>query len=546
MTRNMILAVVFSTLIVAIGYFFQLRQQPQTPPLREIEERVSSPVFPASRVIPHGEDPLPRQVVYRNEVMEVQFSSEGGSVESIQLRGFQDGNEPFEMILSDPSRPRLFDLMFEDNFLRSTVMFAVEQYTNEVVFSRDFVIDDHAPFTLIKRYHFQPNEYLFEVEIELRHSVNDYIPFATDEAAYWLYMGPQIGPKFVELNNNRDFRKFVTFRVNNKKKDERLKPGVSTLVEERINWIGLAGKYFALILLPDRAEYDITLLQSEGLERTNHELLLKRPQFRSSGGSDLFRIYAGPKRVQELIQYNERERNMFGLSNIQFDKILEIRFFLGWLENILKAGLQVIYRLVPNYGIAIIILTILVKIVLLPLTFRGQRSMAKMQTLNPQIQDIRTRYKDNPEKMNREMAELYRKEKVNPFGGCLPLLLQFPFFIAMFGLFNNHFDLRGAEFITGWINDLSAPESVYTLPFTIPLLGWTHLRLLPLLFIGSQLLTTFLTPAAGPQQQGAFLLKYGLPVFFFFLLYNMPSGLLVYWIASNILTVLQQKFIPSR
>jgi YidC/Oxa1 family membrane protein insertase len=172
-----------------------------------------------------------------------------------------------------------------------------------------------------------------------------------------------------------------------------------------------------------------------------------------------------------------------------------------------------------------------------------------MQELNPKIQEIREKYKDNPQKMNQQMSELYKKEGVNPLGGCLPLLLQFPFFIAMFGVFNNHFDLRGATFISGWITDLSAPESILNFgDFTLPLLGWNDLRLLPILFVGSQLLSSKLmqNPAAGGSNSQMKFMQYGMPIMFFFILYNMPSGLLVYWIFSNILTVAQQYFISRR
>jgi YidC/Oxa1 family membrane protein insertase len=170
-----------------------------------------------------------------------------------------------------------------------------------------------------------------------------------------------------------------------------------------------------------------------------------------------------------------------------------------------------------------------------------------MQTLQPKIQELREKHKDNPQKMNAEMAELYKKEGVNPLGGCLPMLLQFPFFIAMFGLFNNHFDLRGATFIPGWITDLSSPDSILHFDFTIPLIGWNDIRLLPILFLGSQILTSMLMQSSTAQSSGQMkFMQFGLPVMFFFILYNMPSGLLVYWIFSNLLTLGQQMFINKR
>jgi YidC/Oxa1 family membrane protein insertase len=168
-----------------------------------------------------------------------------------------------------------------------------------------------------------------------------------------------------------------------------------------------------------------------------------------------------------------------------------------------------------------------------------------MQTLSPRIKELQDKYKDNPQKMNAEMAELYKKEGYNPLSGCLPMLLQFPIFLAMYNLFNNHFDLRGAMFIPGWIPDLSIPESVYSFaPFRLPILGWSDIRILPFIYVGSQLLFGKITQT--PDQQGNSQMKimlYAMPIIFFFILYDVPSGLTVYWIMTNLFSMLQQLFI---
>ena len=198
--------------------------------------------------------------------------------------------------------------------------------------------------------------------------------------------------------------------------------------------------------------------------------------------------------------------------------------------------------LVPNYGVAIIFLTILVRLLLFPLTKKGSEATLRMQALSPKIKDIQERNKGNQQKMNAEMAEFYKKEGYNPLAGCLPMLFQLPIFIAMYNLFNTHFDLRGAMFIPGWIPDLSAPESVFNFsPYQIPLLGWSDIRLLPFIYVGSQLLFGKINQT--PDQQGNVQMKmmlYLMPIVFFFILYDVPSGLLLYWIMSNILSLVQQ------
>jgi YidC/Oxa1 family membrane protein insertase len=169
-----------------------------------------------------------------------------------------------------------------------------------------------------------------------------------------------------------------------------------------------------------------------------------------------------------------------------------------------------------------------------------------MQAVAPKMKELQEKYKDNRQKMNQEMAELYKKEGYNPLSGCLPMLLQLPIFIAMYSLFNNHFDLRGAMFIPGWIPDLSMPESIVDFPpdFRVPILGWSALRLLPFIYVGSQLLYGKVTQTPdqqiNPQMK---MMLYVMPIVFFFVLYNMPSGLLVYWIFSNLLTMVQQMAI---
>jgi YidC/Oxa1 family membrane protein insertase len=170
-----------------------------------------------------------------------------------------------------------------------------------------------------------------------------------------------------------------------------------------------------------------------------------------------------------------------------------------------------------------------------------------MQELSPKIKELQEKYKANPEKLNKEMAELYKRAGTNPLGGCLPMLLQIPIFFAMYNLFNTNFDLRGASFIPGWIGDLSSPESVWSFaPFKLPLLGWTDVRLLPFIYLFSQLLSGKMTQTPDSNANSSMkLMIYFMPIMFFFILYDVPSGLLIYWIATNFLSTVQQLYINS-
>jgi YidC/Oxa1 family membrane protein insertase len=385
---------------------------------------------------------------------------------------------------------------------------------------------------------------MFQLEVSIENSVNEFVPLNFGGYAYTVGFGPQIGPRFEKLDQRNEWRRYQIFNDGKARNQNLGREGVK-VVDERVRWAAISGKYFSVIGVPDATDYDIVFSgkEAEGVPEGS-QMYFSRPVIRSSRNTDRFRFFVGPKVPTVLRQYDDAEDNAFGTNNLELTGVLETRFLLGWLENILKFILQLINRVVPNYGIAIIILTILVKALLWPLTHKSYQSTAKMQSLAPKIQEIKDKYSDNPNKVNQETAALYKKEGVNPLGGCLPMLLQFPFFIAMFGLFNNHFDLRGATFIPGWIDDLSSPESILNFgDFTLPILGWNDLRLLPIIFVGTQLITSKITqtPSSGSNSQMK-MMTYALPIVFFFILYNMPSGLLVYWIFSNVLTAGQQYY----
>jgi YidC/Oxa1 family membrane protein insertase len=311
------------------------------------------------------------------------------------------------------------------------------------------------------------------------------------------------------------------------------------------------GKYFAAIAVPDATQYRMVFDSRklvDGFDRS--AISFQRPVLKSAKSTDTFRFYMGPMKKDILARYNNAEKNRYAISDLHVDGVVTSSILIGWLAWLLQKVMEFFYMLIPNYGIAIILLTLFTKIIFLPMTFKSSESTAKMAALNPKMAEIRARLKGKPEKMNQEIAELYKREKVSPLSGCLPLLLQLPIFFALYNLLNSHFELRGALFIPGWIPDLSAPESVLDFGFTIPLVNWTSLRLLPLIMLGTQLLSSkFTQPAGAGQQQSAGQMKlmtYAMPIVFLFILYDMPSGLVLYWTIQNILSIAQQLYINHR
>ncbi|MDX9959824.1 MAG: membrane protein insertase YidC, partial [Spirochaetia bacterium] len=397
-----------------------------------------------------------------------------------------------------------------------------------------------------KRYEFKPREYMFKLSITVENSQPAALAVGDGTYAYTLALGPQIGPRYSHLPKNADWRKIIVFE-GTKRKEIRPKNGSQTFATDT-KWAALAGKYFAIIAIPETTRYDSTFTNQavDGYPVTT-SMAFSRPPITASSQTDVFYIYAGPKSSKVLTRYDDPQENAWRRVGDQIEDVIEGGNMLGWLEAILKWMLTFFYGLVGNFGVAIILVTILVRIVMFPLTFKGSMSTARMAELQPRIQELQAKHKGNPTKLNQEMAEFYKKEGYNPLSGCLPMLIQFPIFIAMYALFNNHFDLRGASFIPGWINDLSLPEAVYTFP-TINLVIWrvSAIRILPILYVASQLLygRFMQQPTSGGQSAGQMkFMMYGMPIMFFFILYDMPSGLLVYWIAANILTIGQQVVI---
>ena len=188
-----------------------------------------------------------------------------------------------------------------------------------------------------------------------------------------------------------------------------------------------------------------------------------------------------------------------------------------------------LHKLIPNYGIAIIIITIIIKIIFWPIQAKSIRSMKQMQKFQPLVTKLREKYKDNPQKMNAEMMKLYKEHKINPLSGCLPMLVQIPVFFALFAMLRSAIELRGAKFL--WIGDLSRPD-------TVAHLAGFAVNPLPLLMVGTMAWQQKITPTAGDPQQAKMMMFMPLMMLFFF--YSASSGLVLYWTVQQLLSIAQQ------
>ncbi|MDR2304399.1 MAG: membrane protein insertase YidC [Treponema sp.] len=563
MEKNTILAIVLSVVVISgfyliQGVFFAPKNPEPVRPSTVSEAPVTeSPV--QSSTLPPSEESVPAEevlsevpveagpigeeyITINTELLAVTLSNKGGDIVSWRLKEHTGTEGHVEMILSGYEEAHAFTVAFgNQNAQPVNSLFNVRRIdTYTVEFYRNFSVPGGGLFRLSKRYLFKPADYMFELTVSLDGG-RDMQNFNFDGAAYTLGFGPQIGPKFEKLDQRYEYRHYFTY-TNGKRKQEKVNDNSPNIIGNKPVWAAIAGKYFTFIAVPYLARYDMVFSQRRepGLS-TASRLFIIRPPLTSARTEDTYRFYLGPKNQDALAVYNNGN-NSFGLSDLELVSVASTSGILAPLETGLKWLLRFFQGFVHNWGIAIILLTVFVKVLFFPLTRKSSESTLKMQALSPKIKELQEKYKDNPQKLNAEMAEFYKKEGYNPVAGCLPMLLQIPIFFAMYNLFNNHFDLRGALFIPRWIPDLSLPESVYHFSnFSIPILGWTDIRLLPFIYVGSQLLYGKVTQT--PDQKSNTQMKmmlYAMPIIFFFILYDVPSGLLIYWIMSNLLTLVQQ------
>jgi YidC/Oxa1 family membrane protein insertase len=314
-------------------------------------------------------------------------------------------------------------------------------------------------------------------------------------------------------------------------------------------WLGITEKYWAATLLPPSAAkiYAQFSFFQNGIKRfqTYYNLDPVTVASGSTGAVDT-RLFAGAKEVSIVDGYNQQ----LGLN--KFDLLID----WGWFYFITKPmffALDWIYRLVGNFGVAILIITVIIKAFFFPLANKSYASMAKMKAVQPEMMAIRERYADDKMKQQQAMMELYKKEKVNPVAGCLPMLIQIPVFFSLYKVLFVTIDLRHAPFF-GWIKDLSAPDplTVFNLfglipwdPTVVPVIGpFLHLGPWPLIMGVTMWAQMKLNPPP-PDPAQKMIFDY-MPIIFTFMLASFSAGLVIYWAWNNTLSVIQQSVIMRK
>ena len=293
-------------------------------------------------------------------------------------------------------------------------------------------------------------------------------------------------------------------------------------------WVSSKGRYFSLILKPEQLEAGAFI---ESADRKNiWSGIISGPHTLKPQQNIVSRyiLYAGPNspdRVAEL-GAGATESISYGA--------------LNGVATIISKALNWFYKLIGNYGVAIILLTIAISVLLYPLTRKSLSSMKEMQKIQPEIEKIKKECANNPQKLNKETMELYKRHKINPLGGCLPMLLQFPVFISLYQVLTRSVELKGASFL--WIKDLSEPDAIYTLKFSIPMIG-NYINILPILMAISTFAQQKMSMPGGDASEQQRIMSKIMPVFLGVIFYNMPSGFVLYWLTNTIVMLLIQELI---
>jgi YidC/Oxa1 family membrane protein insertase len=455
-----------------------------------------------------------KSVLVETPLLKVRLTDLGGAIDSVQLTQYKEtvkGDQPKELV--EDVKP----YSYLPRVSRTTNGASADDATY-FKSDRESIIVRDKPETLVmagtltdgtkakKIYTFYPDSYTVDLKIETesvekQKTTVDFVLINDKKESSYTFKGP--------------------FTYNGKSLEQIEKLDKTVSMDKTYKYAGLDEDYFAFIWIP-AGEPTANLLILKG-ENNVPLVRLVLDQGTVSG-----KMYFGPKKTDILKSLN-----------VGAQKIVDF----GWFDIIAKpmiAGLSLANRVTHNYGIDIILLTILIKIIFYPLSVKSYKSMKEMQKMQPVIQKLKEKYKDDKGKLNAEMMDIYKKKGVNPMGGCLPMVIQIPVFFALYKALSGAIELRHAPFML-WINDLSAPEDL----FTFHVMGYAlPLRILPLVMGVTQVIQQKMTPTSVDPMQEKMMLF--MPIFFTFLFWGFPAGLVLYWLVNNVISIAQQYYINKK
>lgn len=529
--KNTIIALVLM-LVVWFGFSLLNPPPPQAPTdatvVQEQQNTLREEVVEKTPVLPSS--PLPsekpketsevREITVENDKFRALFTNAGARLKSLQLKEYTETDDPGSPLITlidvGPERLASLRTVGMDGFnLSPDALYAVSRdgglqlsgdETGEIVFSTTSA----SGLIVEKMFKFHGESYHFDLQIRISNPIENTLRGNIILSLVQPWDDSMEGNQF-------EFVGPATFNGEDVKTDD-----VDDIAKEiksygkEVVWTAFESKYFISAVVPLENAAEKVRIEKEDDSVVN---ALESPY-----------LTVAPKETRSLnylLYFGPRHLEILKDVNYQLAEAIDFGFF-GIIAKPLRLVLNFFYSFVGNWGVAIILLTVIIKMLFWPLTQKSYSSMKAMQKLQPEMAKIREKHKNDRERLNREIMELYKKNRVNPLGGCLPMLVQIPVFFALYKVLLNDIALRHAPFMF-WINDLSAKDPYYVTPI---IMGAT-------MFIQQKM-----TPSTmDPTQAKMFML---MPVVFTFMFLNFPSGLVIYWLVNNLLTILQQYFINRK
>ncbi|MDR1696507.1 MAG: membrane protein insertase YidC [Endomicrobium sp.] len=387
--------------------------------------------------------------------------------------------------------------------------------------SNEKVVFEHASelgWKITKTYTLSQDSYMHNLNISLSKTKD-----GAELPKIELEWGPGLGTDEKEQKENIAVTRALAYTASKPGKLKKLKKEAESASLYR--WAAIDNRYFLAAFIPEKSmDFDQIIPLRQDKKRPFSLVLTAVAPKESESKSYSINFYVGPKGYTYLKTYN-----------LGLEESVDFSVF-GFLGKWALGILTFFYKITHNYGWAIIMLTVLIQILVMPLSLKSLRSAAAMKRIQPMIKNIQDKYKDNPQRLQAEMLNVYRSQKVNPLGGCLPMLLQLPIFWAFFSMLRNAYELRNEGWIL-WIKDLSAADQFMNL-------GIINLNLLPLIMGFGMFLQQKMTAATSDPMQRR--LMYLMPIIFTFMFWTFPSGLVLYWLTNSIVSMIEQYFIIKK
>ncbi len=524
-------------------------QEQVVQPLPEAEDGARTSVSPTvpratgDTLFAAAERGFEELITVENDLYTAVLSTKGATIRSFELKDYKkfDGETPVQLV--DTSGVGALALAFTSQNSHAvdtrTLYFDVETEERHLVVDDQNVTVSFATYVgdgrLLQTYTFQPNSYEIVLTVDQQNPES----YATRDGYALIWDGAlqysEDNPKMEAQNSGA----FVHAGGDTQSITLLRKEDNDVSINGKVDWVSIKNQYFAAVVIPTQETRGAELFGARAGEpgdpdfQQHFEAVLEmRPQ---ETEAHTFRMYLGPMEYQRLAAYR---LNLYDM----------VDYGWNWMEWMVRPLAKFVFiplfgflhSFIPSYGIVIIILALIIKLVTYPLTKKSFRSMAKMRDLQPQMEAIKEKHADNPQKQQEAMMKMYKETGANPLGGCMPMLLQYPIIIALWRFLPQSIEIRQQGFL--WASDLSAPDKILQLPFEIPFYG-DFVAGFTLLMGLSMIVQMRIQSAGTPSNPQMKMITYMMPVMIFAIFNRFAAGLSLYYLCYNVITAVQQKWI---